>query len=75
MTQVGDLRQIWLLRLEPLMPYLEEHTQNTRGFPRIAVPYLEYATQDRKVIREESLHQILLPRMRLLLVPYSEYPT
>ena len=57
------------------MPYLKQHTQNSRGFPIIAVPYLEYPTQDRKATRVGPLHQMPLSRMRLSLVPYLKYPT
>ena len=81
MTQVGHLRQIWLLGAGPLIPYLERHTQNSSGFPKIEdsrVPYFEYPTWDRKATPVESLHQIRLPWVRLSLVnsllgtPYSE---
>ena len=47
---------------------------NSHVFPRIAVPYLEYPSRDRKVTQVGPLHQMQLPRMRLSLVPYSEYP-
>ena len=39
-----------------------------------AMPYLDYPTQDRKATRVGLLHQIRLPRMRLSLVSYLEYP-
>ena len=38
------------------MPYLEKHTQNSRGFPRIAVPYLEHPTGDGEATRVGPLH-------------------
>ena len=43
MTQIGHLRQIELLHVRPLMHCLEQHTQNSRCFPRIAVPCLARA--------------------------------
>ena len=57
------------------MPYFEQHTQNSCGFPRMAVLYLEYPTRDRKATRVGRLHQIRLARMGPSLVPYMECAT
>ena len=78
MTQIGHLREIELLHVRPLMHCLEQHTQNSCCFRRIAAPCLARAL--RALQRQPNwgfyttatIDEAILSA--LLGIPYSEKP-